>query len=96
MKKIKPNLQLEQLAKRYVWWESPQWAYEHPTIFLANIMNLGTWEDTQLVRKLLGDEVLKQVLQEAPSGYFNYRAWDYWHSKFGIKNIPPLPQRSFK
>jgi len=84
---------LEQLAKRYVWWNSTDWAYQHPEIFLSNVMNLGCWEDIQALRKTVGDEVLKQVLQEAPAGYFNYRSWDYWHVKFNMLPIPPLPER---
>jgi hypothetical protein len=95
MKAFKPNPQLDLLAKRYVWWEAPEWAYSHPTVFLANLMNIGTWKDIQLARQLLGDSVLKQVLREAPPGYFNYRAWDYWHLKFGVTPIPPLPTRDF-
>ncbi len=96
MQKITYTAKIASLAKRYVWWESPQWACEHPTIFLANVMNLGNWDDIQLVRQLLGDQVLKNALQEAPPGYFNYRAWDYWHLKFNINPIPPLPQRDFR
>lgn len=96
MKAIIPNPQLEPLAKRYVWWETPQWAYQHPEIFLANLMNQGYWDDIQLARKILGDNIFKQALLEAPPGYFNYRAWDYWHLKFGIIPIPPLPKRTLR
>ena len=95
MQALKHNLELNTLAKKYIWWETPEWAYAHPTVFLANLMNLGSWNDISLARKILGDAVLKQALLEAPPGYFNYRAWDYWHLKFGITPIPPLPKRSF-
>jgi hypothetical protein len=74
MQPLYPYQELEKLAKRYVWWESPQWAYEHPSIFLANLMNQGTWEDILLVRRVLGDNILKQALLEAPPGYFSYRS----------------------
>jgi len=95
MKALIKSLELEILAKKYVWWESPQWAYNHPAVFLANVMNLGSWEDLQLARRIVGEVILKQVLQEAPPGYFSYRSWDYWHLKLGILPIPPLPQRKF-
>ena len=86
---------LKMLCQRYVWWETPEWACKHPTILLANLMNTGTWEDIQLARKLLSDPLLKQALLEAPPGYFSYRSWDYWHLKFGLTPIPPLPKRNF-
>lgn len=95
MNPLKAHIELDPLAKRYVWWEKPEWAYTHPTVFLANVMNIGTWQDIQLARKILGDKILKQALLEAPPGYFGYRAWDYWHLKFGLTPIPPLPKRSF-
>jgi len=88
--------QLKHLAKKYVWWEQPAWALAHPDIFLANVMNLGEWGDILTIRKLLGDEVLRQALQEAPPGYFSYRSWDYWHLKLNLLPIPPLPKREFK
>ncbi len=93
LEKLHASSQLNQLVKRYVWWETPDWAYAHPKVFLANIMNLGSWNDIQALRKVLGDEPLKITLQDAPIGYFNYRAWDYWHVKFNILPIPPLPKR---
>ena len=95
MEPLKQNQALDKLISRYVWWENSDWAYNHPTVFLANLMNFGTWEDTQLARKILGDDILKTALQEAPPGYFGRRAWNYWHLKYGITPIPPLPKRKF-
>jgi hypothetical protein len=95
MKTLTPNTKLEYLAKRYVWWESPKWSYQHPEVFLANVMNMGTWEDTQTLRKEISEEQLRQVLREASPGYFSYRSWDYWHLRLGFKTIPPLPKRKF-
>ena len=88
------SAQLDRLAKRYVWWQSQTWAYQHPEIFLSNVMNLGCWDDIQILRQVVGDHVLKEVLFHAPAGYFHYRSWDYWHVKFGIEPIPPLPKRN--
>lgn len=95
MKPLKPTLELDKLAKKYIWWERPEWAYTHPQVFLANLMNIGAWEDIQLGRKILGDELFKQALIEAPPGYFSYRSWDFWHLKFNLLPIPDLPKRKF-
>lgn len=83
---------LDKLARRYVWWESVDWAYTHPEVFLSNVMNLGNWNDIVLLRHTVGDSVLKTVLQHAPAGYFHARSWDYWHIKFGMR-IRALPKR---
>ena len=86
---------LDRLAGRYIWWNSLDWAYEHPDIFLSNVMNLGNWDDIQSLRQAVSDQILKQVLHHAPAGYFYPRSWDYWHVKFGIKPIPSLPKRKY-
>ncbi len=90
---IKSSPKLDHLAKKYVWWEPPAWAYKHSDVFLANVMNLGNWDDIQVLRQAVGDDTLKIVLSDPPTGYFNYRSWDYWHVKFDILPIPPLPKR---
>ena len=84
---------LELLAKRYVWWESSQWSFTHPLIFLASVMNLCHWDDLVSLREQIDDKTLKWVLKNAPPGYFNYRSWDYWHIKLGVLPIPLLPER---
>lgn len=91
--KLLTSSALSKLATRYVWWNPVTWSYEHPLVFLANVMNLGCWADIQLLRYEVGDSVLKQVLLNAPAGYFNYRSWDYWHAKFDISPVPELPKR---
>lgn len=96
MKTLTPSPKLEELAKRYVWWELPAWAYTHPEIFLANIMNLGTWEDVRAMRNILGDKILIKVLKNAVPGTFTPRSWYYWNIKFDIDPVPPLPQRSYQ
>ena len=93
MKSLKSSMPLAQLARRYVWWETPEWALAHPDIFLVNVMDLGSWDDIQLLRKTVGDIRLKAVLAHPPIGYFHYRSWDYWHVKFNIFPIPDLPTR---
>ena len=45
---LKPNIHLDSLAKRYVWWENADWSYQHPVVFLSQVMNFGYWEDIQL------------------------------------------------
>ena len=91
--KIASSAVLDTLAIRYVWWNSVQWAYQHTDIFLSSVMNLGNFDDIQLLRREVGDAILEAVIRHAPAGYFNYRSWDYWHVKFGITPIPPLPAR---
>ena len=90
---MKSTPELNKLAERYVWWESVEWSYRHPTIFLAQVMNLACWADLQILFKTIEKKELQNVLQEAPSGIFSYRAWDYWHLKLGLssRDLPTRP-----
>ena len=85
---------LDQLAKRYVWWQPTLWAYQHPDIFLSNVMNLGSWDDIQLLQANLSPPTLKAILKTNLAGQFSQRSWDYWHYKLGYKKVPPLPKRN--
>lgn len=84
---------LDELASRYVWWENATWAYQHPEIFLANVMNLGTWDDICLLRQCVGDDILEQIITDPPAGLFSPRSWNYWNIKFNHWPVPPLPIR---
>ncbi len=93
------DIHLKQLARKYIWWKTPDLALSDWHHFLAQIMTLGTIEDCGWVMKNLGDDELKKVLFHPPIGVFNSRSWHYWHYKLGLAqeeaDIPPLPQRSF-
>lgn len=85
--------ELEQVARALFWWETPETALAQPRRFLAQVMTLGTWEEVQLVRSVLGREAFKDALQHAPPGIFDGRSWAYWHAVFGLTE-PELPVRS--
>ncbi len=90
------NDDFTRLAKRYIWWESPLWATHHPIFFLAQVMNLGSWDDILLLQRLVSKKTLQDVLKAAPPGVFNQRSWDYWHARLHMDPVPPLPKRTLQ
>lgn len=56
---------LHALAARYIWWESPDEAMMMPERVIAQVMNIGTYKDTQLLVKSVKTEVLRNVLAHA-------------------------------
>ena len=85
--------ELLHIARRLIWWMPPEEALEERSLFLAQVMTLGTWNDVQCVRAALGDEALRQTLSDPPAGIFDAPSWHYWHRRFGHESIPPLPKR---
>ena len=91
--------ELRPYAKKYIWWKTPDEAVEFPNRVIAQVMDIGTFEDAQALLGLVGAPVFRDVLQHAEAGQFSKRSWTYWHYKLGLAktetDIPPLPQRSF-
>ncbi len=84
------------LARKYVWWKSPEDAAGQPERVIAQVMNIGDFEDIQRIEALAGAEMLTRILIEAEIGQFTPRSWSYWHYRLGIAavgEVPALPSR---
>lgn len=92
------NMDLLYFADKYIWWQPPEVAVKDRHRVIAQVMNLGTFEDVQALRRQTGDMELKQALQEARPGEFSERSWNYWHLILGLSQlqaVPPPPVRRF-
>jgi len=88
-----PHPDLIRVARRLVWWESPEQALTNKQRFLAQVMNIGTWTDIKLVEQVVGESAFEAVLTEPPPGVFTARRWNYWHVRLGKHALPDLPKR---
>ena len=87
-----------QLGQKYLWWMKPPEVAKDQARLVAQVMNMGTFEDARLVEKTLGKGKLRSVLKGAAPGQFDRRAWTFWHYRLGLAKpdaVPPLPQRRF-
>ena len=86
-------------ATRYIWWEQPEAAVRRPDRVIAQVMNLGAFEDVQRMLAVLGEEAFRQVLATAEPGWFNERSWTYWWYRLGGtpagEPVPAMPVRRF-
>ncbi len=90
---------LAALAKRYLWWKTPEEVAAHPDLLIAQIMNLGTWDDWVTLEHAIPEEHLRRVLKHAEPGQFSARSWQFWHLRLHLAEldrVPALPQRSFE
>ena len=65
---------------------------------IAQVMNIGDYADVLKLVNAVGEDVLRDVLENAQAGQFNERSWHYWHYRLGLSKldeVPPLPVRSF-
>lgn len=87
---------LRDMAACYIWWKTPDHALAHPQRILAQVMNLGLWEDICTLARIFTANELRAVLCSAEAGQFNGRSWAFWHCKLtdcAPQNIPSLPER---
>lgn len=87
---------LKNLARKYIWWKSPEEAVLFPHRIIAQVMNIGDYDDMQSLAKSAGDPLLCDVLQNAEAGEFNPRSWTYWHYRLGLARpgqVPSMPER---
>ncbi len=85
--------QIEAMAKRLVWFESPASAVADPIRFMAYAMARATHHDMNVLRQYVSDEGFCEVLDHAPPGIIDARSWAYWNSKMGRWPPPPMPTR---
>lgn len=90
---------LEHLARKYVWWKTPDEALVMPERVMAQVMDIGDYADVQSLANQVGDEVLREVIAHAEAGQFSPRSWAYWHFRLGLArtdhDVPALPSRRF-
>ncbi len=83
-------------AAKYVWWKPPAQAIQMPQRVVAQVMNIGSYDDVLMLAEQVGDDYLRQVLHAAEIGQFNERSWAYWQYRLGLRPsaaLPPMPQR---
>ena len=81
------------MAKKYVWWQSPERALADGRVLLAQMMTLGTADDVRWLLSVVSSEHLLQVLDDPPIGVFNRRSWAFWNLRLGREPVPALPAR---
>ena len=87
---------LKHLARKYVWWKTPDEALAMPERVVAQVMNIGDYDDVQLLANHVGDDHLRNVLRLAEAGQFSARSWTYWHYRLGLAKpgqVPAMPAR---
>jgi hypothetical protein len=95
MKPLKIEVLLRWAAK-YIWWKTPEEAVRRPERIVAQIMNIGDYDDVQVLVREVDEEYLRELLRRAEAGQFNEKSWSYWHYRLGLcepGRVPALPER---
>lgn len=86
------------MVKKYIWWKTPLEALDFPDRVIAQVMDIGDFDDIILITNHLGEETLHQVLTQAQAGWLRPKSWYFWHYRLGLCDeedlVPPMPQRN--
>jgi hypothetical protein len=93
MKPIPLNADTAAVARRVIWFETPEQALADPVRFMAYAMAYATHEDMKVIRRYVSDPDFIEALDHAPPGIVDSSSWAYWSLKMGRYPAPPLPQR---
>jgi hypothetical protein len=80
-------------AKRIVWFRPPKEALDRPIELLAYAMKHAIDEDMALLIDHVGEDGLREAIDNAPPGIIDPRSWSYWNARIGRFPAPPLPRR---
>lgn len=89
---------LKTCARKYLWWKTPEEAARQPLRVIAQVMDIGDFDDVQMLIRETGIDTFKLAIAHAEPGQFNARSWTYWHYRLGLAQIgqvPRMPQRCF-
>lgn len=75
---------LKRFAARYIWWKTPEEAMEMPERIVAQVMDIGDFDDVRELAEAVGDEYLRRVIANAEAGMFSGKSWAYWHYRLGL------------
>jgi hypothetical protein len=94
---VKPETSvLEHLARRYVWWTDPKRVVnESMPRLIASVMELGTWDDAETLRAIVGHEAFEEVALNPPQGIVSARSLAFWYARLGLGQTRMPSKRQF-
>ena len=70
---------LRGLAAKHIWWKAPDETLLYPERLVAPVMDIGDYDDVQMLAAQADEAYLREVLVKAEIGQYSARSWAYWH-----------------
>jgi hypothetical protein len=82
-----------------MWWPVASPSGHREDRIIAQVMDIGTYEDILRLEAAVGRERLAQVMRQAEPGWISARSWDFWRGRLlaqaGLQTPEHPPKRSF-
>ena len=84
------------LAAKYVWYTPAQQIVDNDIrTLVAQVMELGTWEDAHALLDDVGRDLFISVLNDHPVGLISNKSLAFWHYRLGLAGDPPRKKQRF-
>lgn len=83
---------IDRLGRRYLWWRPVDGSSFSEDRIVAQIMNLGTYDDLLRLEAALGQAHLVGVMLRAEPGWFGDRSWEFWRGRLSFATGAALPE----
>jgi hypothetical protein len=80
---------LDELRRKYVWWADEKTGRPSVDRVVAQVMDIGTYDDILLLEEVLGRPRLAGVMRGAAAGWFSARSWDFWRGRLAPEEAVP-------
>jgi hypothetical protein len=87
------NLDLQEVARRVVWFKRPEETLKDTKLFLTHVMTYGTLREIRTVLRYFSEKDFDAVLNDPYPGIFDRRSWVYWNVRYHHEPVPELPKR---
>jgi hypothetical protein len=81
------------LGAKYMWWPAVSAAGHGEERIIAQVMDIGSYDDILRIEAVLGRERLAEVMRHAQPGWISARSWDFWRGRLRAQAGLELPER---
>lgn len=85
---------IDELGRKYLWWRPIDGQLFSQDRVVAQVMNLGTYEDIIRLEVVLGQGRLVEVMLHAEPGWFSDRSWEFWRGRLSFATGAVLPEKA--
>ena len=90
------KLDLQEVARRVVWFKRPEQTLKDTKLFLTHVMTYGTLREIRTVLRYFSEKGFDAVLNDPYPGIFDRRSWVYWNGRYHHEPVPELPKRKIQ
>lgn len=85
---------IDELGQKYLWWRPINDSPFSKDRVIAQIMNLGTYDDILQLEAALGQASLVEVMLHAEPGWLSDRSWEFWRGRLSYATGLALPEKA--